>query len=156
MPGCESPVRIELRIVEDDVELTVAQSTSRRIQVVFSDLRRFPIHRFSAFRVEPEGVVSQGKRSCFQLEEDVIVAEQKWIVVGHHKLSSYGIQLARCTTFLLAIWSTAIIWSGVNSISEARMDCLIWRRLFAPTTILAIIGFCLIHPRVSCTNDSFS
>jgi hypothetical protein len=63
----ESPVCIEPRVVEDDVEGSVAKRPAGRIEVEFADPARHPVHRLPFIDIEPQRVIPQLIGGCPEL-----------------------------------------------------------------------------------------
>ena len=72
----KSAVRIETGIVEDNVEGTVAQRSTRRREIEVGDCVGVFIHGLAVLRVKPQCVGTECKGSSLELLEDILIFEQ--------------------------------------------------------------------------------
>ena len=95
MRWLESSVRIELGVVEHEVERAVAQRSARRIKIEFRNCICGMVGRFAILCVEPERVESLSKRCCLQLPMYVRFAEEMRVVRRRRHSPISGNELRR-------------------------------------------------------------
>jgi hypothetical protein len=87
----ESAVRIELRIIKNDVECTVAKCSAGWIEIKFRDRFGFAARKVAVFGIKLHGVKSLCERRRIQLLMKVLFAEQEKVVRHAHNPSSVNI-----------------------------------------------------------------
>lgn len=80
MRWLKSAIRVESRVVEDNIKVAIAQCSAGRVEIEFRNGVRDFTDGFSILCVEPQRVKAKCEPGSAELRENILVSEQKEVV----------------------------------------------------------------------------